>query len=57
MRLRWLTNAVTLVYEYGCVTLRIRLRESVIHVSFLLIKVPNLMQDMQALVNYLNYSE
>ena len=39
-------------YEYGCIGLRMRVRESMRHVS-LIIKVLNLMQDMQAYPNLL----
>ena len=45
IRLRCFTNAAALLHEYGCVNRW--------DTSRLLIKVPNLMQDMQASFNYL----
>ena len=54
MRLRWLTNAAALLHEYGYVDSRIRVRESMVNLSFFKKKDSNLMQDMQASFNYLN---
>ena len=53
MRLRWLTNTAALLHEYGYVDSRIRVRESMVNLSFKK-KDSNLMQDMQASFNYLN---